>query len=511
MSAEQSGTSGSSSSTSGGGRNPTNTTSLTQSIEKLDGSMATGQSNYNAWRFRIVRILKEKDLLAAIEDSSVSSNKDDQAFTIITLNIKDSQIPYIQNATTAKEAWTALKEVHQGIGMNGKMVLMQHLWALKMSEEQDISQHLNSFRELANQLRGLSTEGKEIDDSELLTILTLSLPESYEPLVMALQSRADIVTFDMMAGRLLQESARRHVGEVTHKGHANTISQGTHTAFTANRPSSYNQYRSSRAGFYASGRGRGGFRGGTRGFQGGSSRAIMETGGRGLGSLRPPSGTKCHYCGKEGHWKRDCYKRKAEDSGNQQRGGAQEFTFLAEGPVQLHRPGWIIDSGASQHLCGSREAVSTYRDISKDQAITIADGTQIKAKGIGAIELFTETTSIKLTDVWHVPGIGKNLLSVSRMVDAGYRVEFGPTACYVSKTGIRTLLGQRSGSLYYLNKLSAVNYRNLRAEANLSLSTNQSSSASLETWHRRLCHLTLDDATVRYISSKVQNMEVTCE
>lgn len=76
--------------------------------------MATGQSNYNAWRFRLIRILKERDLLSAIGDSDMppSSNKDDQAFTIITLNIKDSQIPYIQDATTTKEAWTALKEVH---------------------------------------------------------------------------------------------------------------------------------------------------------------------------------------------------------------------------------------------------------------------------------------------------------------------------------------------------------------------------------------------------------------
>jgi len=91
--------------------------------------MATGQSNYNAWQFRIIRILKEKDLLGAIEDpaSTVSASKDDQAFTIITLNIKDSQIPYIQDATTMKEAWAALKEVHQGIGMNGQMVWMQRL------------------------------------------------------------------------------------------------------------------------------------------------------------------------------------------------------------------------------------------------------------------------------------------------------------------------------------------------------------------------------------------------
>ena len=138
----------------------TSTTSLTQSIEKLDDSMATGQSNYNAWRFRIIRILKEKDLLEAIDEATVSSTKDDQAFTIITLNIKDSQIPHIQDATTASAAWASLKEVHQGIGTNGRMVLMQRLWALKMAEGQDMAQHLNQFRELANQLRGLLVEGK---------------------------------------------------------------------------------------------------------------------------------------------------------------------------------------------------------------------------------------------------------------------------------------------------------------------------------------------------------------
>ena len=156
MSATTSGTGEATSSTgsTGGTKANVSTTSLTQSIEKLDGAMATGQSKYNAWRFRITRILKEKDLLSAIEDSeeTVCSSKDDQAFTIITLNIKDSQIPYIQDATTSKEAWTALKEVHQGIGINGRMVLLQRLWGLRMVEGDDMAQHLNLFRELANQL-----------------------------------------------------------------------------------------------------------------------------------------------------------------------------------------------------------------------------------------------------------------------------------------------------------------------------------------------------------------------
>jgi len=183
----------------------TSKTSLTQSMEKLDGSMATGQRNYNAWRFRIVRILKEKNLLGSIEDETVSDTKDDQAFTIITLNIKDSQIQYIEDARTTKEAWTALKEVDLGIGMNGPMVLMQRLWALKMAAGDDMAQHLNKFRELAIQLRSLSVEAKRMDDGELVTSLTLSLPGSYEPLVMALQSRSDTITFDIKAGGLLQQ------------------------------------------------------------------------------------------------------------------------------------------------------------------------------------------------------------------------------------------------------------------------------------------------------------------
>ena len=250
MSAEDSTGSVSTSSGSASGRNSANTTSLTQSIEKLDGSMATGQSNYNAWRFRIIGILKEKELQQALEDSTVSSSKDDLAFTIITLNIKDSQIPYIQNATTAKEAWAALKEVHQGIGTNGRMILMQRLWALKISEGQDMAEHLNQFRELANQLRSLSSEDKEGDDSELVTILTLSLPASYEPLVIALQSGSDLITFDIMAGKLLQESARRHAGQVSQKGHQTNTFLGSQMAFSAQRPFTHIPFNTSRGGFH---------------------------------------------------------------------------------------------------------------------------------------------------------------------------------------------------------------------------------------------------------------------
>jgi len=103
-------------------------TSLSHSIEKLDGSMATSKSYYVAWKFRVLRILKEKGLARALEastnddsasDQAAMERMNDQAFTIISLNIRDSQIPHIQSARNAKDAWEALAKVHQGIGSNG--------------------------------------------------------------------------------------------------------------------------------------------------------------------------------------------------------------------------------------------------------------------------------------------------------------------------------------------------------------------------------------------------------
>ena len=450
--------------------------------------MATGQSNYDAWRFRIIRILKEQDLVEAIEEEIVSAAKDDQAFTIITLNIKDSQIPHIQDATTAKEAWASLKEVHEGIGTIGRMVLMQRLWALKMSEGQDMAQHLNQFRELANQLWGLSTDGNGVDDSELLTILTLSLPDSYEPLVMALQSRTDSITFDVMAGRLLQESARRHVGQVTHKEQDNNNVPGSQTAFTANRiPIS--RAPLGRGGHPVYNRGWGGYHSGSRGQHSLSGSGQSYRGNTGGGKGRPSSGTKCYYCGKVGHWKKDRYKRKTEEGSGMSASRSKEFTFLAQELLEKPEMGWIVDSRASQHLCGDRRHFSTYTTLSTDQTITIADGTKIQAVASGEVEISTKGGSITLTGVWHVPEIRGNLISVSRMADAGNIIEFGPMTCTISKAGIRSTIGERNGRLYYLTTTgSAMKQLKESIEANIGLTTNRARATSLEVWHRRLCH-----------------------
>ena len=373
---------------------PTPSASLSHLIEKLDGTMATGHSNYNAWRFRLIRILKEKDLLTIVtdgpgstpntEDSTPSAagkrpttaqesanlSQDNQAFTIITLNIRDSQIPHIQKCKTAKEAWDMLRAVHQGIGANGRMVLTQRLWALRLHEGDDMAAHLNAFREIANQIENLlSDDGtSQIQGVDLVSMLSVSLPDSYEPLVMALQSRSEVLTFDFIAGRLLQESSRRQAATVQHGNPSNSQS-----AFIA--------------GGFGKGRGRGVVsRGGTyqRGMRGRgcSSFGVVDisrvgntaTAGRGQTKRMPG---QCHYCDREGHWKAECLKRKTDEAGGRFKRNEENATVFTA--TTMKRPAsddWVIDSGASQHISAQRNRFRDYQSISPLK-IQIGDGSEI--------------------------------------------------------------------------------------------------------------------------------------
>ena len=349
---------------------PSPSTSLSHSIDKLDGTMATGQSNYNAWRFRLVRLLKEKGLLTIVtngtgstppaEDAETSEagkrpetgpesaeflQKDNQAFTIITLNIKDSQIPHIQRCSTAKEAWDALCEVHQGIGVNGRMVLTKRLWALHLREGDDMASHLNAFREIANQIDNLSSdEGtSQIQGVDLVSMLSLSLPDSYEPLVMALPSRSEVLTFDFMAGRLLQESTRRQASMATNGKPGPSQSAFIAGGFGRNGGRGGGQRGIGRGRAMRAGRGRSSF-----GF---ADMARLGGAPENRGNAKKMPG-RCHYCQREGHWKAECLKRKADEAGNRFKNEGEQTAFVATTRMTKRKASddWVIDSGASQHL-----------------------------------------------------------------------------------------------------------------------------------------------------------------
>ena len=75
---------------------------------------------------------------------------------------------------------------------------------------------------------------------------------------------------------------------------------------------------------------------------------------------------------------------------------------------------WYIDSGASAHMTGVREYFSSYREEKMNFQITMGNSTKCTPVRRGSVVFQTEAgTSVKVTYVLHVPGLGMNLISVS--------------------------------------------------------------------------------------------------
>nr|GEU99562.1 hypothetical protein [Tanacetum cinerariifolium] len=111
--------------------------------------------------------------------------------------------------------------------------------------------------------------------------------------------------------------------------------------------------------------------------------------------------------------------------------------------------GWIIDSGANQHMTTSIKNMFNVVDISSLKlSIGHPNGTMANITAIGSLRL---TENVVLFDILIIPEYTVNLLSVNKMIkDIKYFVRFNKSKCYIQdlKLGKIVGTGSESGGLY---------------------------------------------------------------
>jgi hypothetical protein len=86
---------------------------------------------------------------------------------------------------------------------------------------------------------------------------------------------------------------------------------------------------------------------------------------------------------------------------------------------------WYLDSGASFHIMGDKELFSDLEEKDLQMHIEMGDDGRYSATGISTITFQRESGKpFQLKDVMHVPGLKKNLVSVTMLEDRGYDVVF---------------------------------------------------------------------------------------
>nr|GEW08988.1 ribonuclease H-like domain-containing protein [Tanacetum cinerariifolium] len=147
-----------------------------------------------------------------------------------------------------------------------------------------------------------------------------------------------------------------------------------------------------------------------------------------------------------------------------------------------YRMGWIIDSGANQHMNNSIKDMVNLVDVF-DLKLTVGhpNGTLAKITHVGNLKL---NNDVMLFDVLVIPEYTVSLLSVHKLIkDSKFSVGFNETKCYIQglKKGRVLGTGSEFSGLYLFNK-----------EYNKSTVANNSKFVSCfvskEVWHCRLGH-----------------------
>ena len=86
---------------------------------------------------------------------------------------------------------------------------------------------------------------------------------------------------------------------------------------------------------------------------------------------------------------------------------------------------WYVDSGASCHMTGVCEYFSELSESGTDIEVVLGDDRVVRAVSVGKLTFQRESKPpLKVSDVLYVPGMRKNLISVSALEDRGYEILF---------------------------------------------------------------------------------------
>ena len=201
----------------------------------------------------------------------------------------------------------------------------------------------------------------------------------------------------------------------------------------------------------------------------------------------------CYYCKKPGHYKKDCRKyaqaHSGDNNGKQKSPTRQHKNgdAMLAGNVLLakSRSDWIVDSGATSHMCNNRTMFTELRQLESYDRVKLGDGSTLQVTKEGTVDVdmvLRDGTrrGCTLMKVLHVPELAYNLINVSKAVDAGKTVFFEDSMCeFRNESGEAIAIGIKEGSLYGL-KIA----RKSKESVNMAEHQNEK-----RLWHRRLGHI----------------------
>ena len=133
---------------------------------------------------------------------------------------------------------------------------------------------------------------------------------------------------------------------------------------------------------------------------------------------------KCHFCKNEGHYRKDCLKRKAWF---EKKGIFNAFVCFESNLSEVPSNTWWLDSSATTHVSNTMQGFLTFQSTNLNDNFFFM-GNLIKApiEGMGTYRLVLDTRChLDLLQIFYVPSLSRNLVSVSKLDVIGFTFKIG--------------------------------------------------------------------------------------
>ncbi|KAF2319993.1 hypothetical protein GH714_021775 [Hevea brasiliensis] len=180
---------------------------------------------------------------------------------------------------------------------------------------------------------------------------------------------------------------------------------------------------------------------------------------------RDKSSVKCYRCHRYGHYRSEC-----RTNLNKYHGRRSNFTETKEAEIKEEEVSllmvchsneetssnmWYLDTGCSNHMCGSKSAFSELDEFFHD-TMKFGDNSSVSVTGKEKVQVSTKSNSIHtINNVLFVLDLKANLLSVGQLQEKGYEIIIKDRTCRIQdkKLGLIAQVNMTINRLFllYLN------------------------------------------------------------
>lgn len=398
-----------------------------------------------------------------------------KALFALKTTIEEEVLEHIRNAITPKEAWDTLATLFSKKNDTRLQLLESELLSVAQRDMM-IAQYFHKVKSICREILELDPT-TPIGETRMKRIIIHGLRPEFRGFVAAVQGwpkQSSLVKFEnLLAG---QEALVKQMRGVSLKGEEEALyvnkSRGNSKQHTVGGSKKFDDKAKGHQG---------------EGRTGGASK------NHGNGSKFQG---KCYNCGIKGHMAKDCWSKKKSIESNVATSKSEEKwdaegLFATEEELALtatasehidYEKDWIVDSRCSNHMTGDKEKLQNLSEYKGSREVVIANNSKLPIAHIGNTVVSPQYGAIEvpLQNVYHVPGMKKNLLSVSQLTSTGHFVLFGPQDVKVYRDleiiEEPVMKGKRLESVYVMS-----------AETAYVDKTRKNETADL--WHMRLSHV----------------------